>query len=97
MFRFQVPECARAVVSAVGLEPTDELVLWRMACDGDCPGDGNEVFIEFTPDNCPVVITGTANPMLVDVPGTYELRFAGATNPDVRICYQTYARNCQTA
>jgi hypothetical protein len=35
--------------------------------------------------------------MLIDVPGTYELRFAGATNPDVRICYQTYSRNCQLA
>lgn len=97
MFRFQVPECARVVVSAVGLEPTDELVLWRMACEAECPGDGTEAFIEFKPDHCSVYIAEGANPMLVDVPGTYELRFAGATNPDVRVCYQTYARNCQTA
>lgn len=97
MFRFQVPECARAVVSAVGLNPEDELVLWRLACEADCPGDGTEAFIEFKPDNCSVYIAPNANPLLVDVPGTYELRFAGATNPDVRICYQTYARNCQTA
>lgn len=97
MFRFQVPECARAVVSAVGLEPDDALMLWRMACEGECPGDGNEVFIEFKPDNCDVQITTMTNPLLVDVPGTYELRFVGATNPDVRVCLQTYARNCQTA
>lgn len=97
MFRFQVPECARAVVSAVGLEATDELVLWRMACNGTCPGDGTEAFIEFNPEGCSTTVTPLTNPILVDVPGTYELRFAGATNPDVRICYQTYARNCQTA
>jgi hypothetical protein len=96
MFRFQVPECARAVVSAVGLEATDELVLWRMACEGECPGDAGEVFVPFSP-GCDTVVTPTNNPLLVDVPGMYELRFAGATNPDVRVCYQTYARNCQTA
>lgn len=97
MFRFQVPECARAVVSAVGLQPEDELVLWRMACEGECPGDDKEVFVEFSPANCQTIVTTTSNPILVDVPGMYELRFAGATNPDVRICYQVYSRNCQLA
>ena len=97
MFRFQVPECARVVVSAIGLEAADELVLWRMACEPTCPGDDTEVFIEFKPDHCSVFIAPNANPMLIDVPGTYELRFAGATNPDVRVCYKTYSRNCQLA
>ena len=97
MFRFQVAECARAVVSAVGMLPGDELVLWRMACDGECPGDAGEAYVEFTPAGCEVKLTDTINPMLVDVPGRYELRFKGATNPDVRVCYQIYARNCQSA
>jgi len=97
MFRFQVPECARTVVSAVGLDPTDQLALWRMACDGACPGDGTEAFIEFNPSGCTVVLNESYNPLMIDVPGTYELRFVGATNPDVRVCYQTYSRNCQSA
>jgi len=97
MFRFQVPECARTVVSAAGLLPADQLVLWRMACEGKCPDDATEVFVEFAPANCQTLVTTLNNPLLVDVPGIYELRFAGATNPDVRVCYQVYSRNCQQA
>lgn len=97
MYRFQVPECARAVVSVVGLEPTEELVLWRKACDGDCPSDENEGYIEFNPAGCNTKVTPMSNPILVDVPGTYELRWPGATNPDVRVCAQVYSRNCQLA
>lgn len=97
MFRFTVPECARAVISAAGLVVGDELVLWRLACEGDCGDESSYVFIEFAPNGCHTVIDTLHNPLLVDVPGTYELRFAGAVNPDVRICQQVYARNCAGA
>lgn len=96
-FRFDVPECARLIASAVGLEPDDKLVLWRLACDNTCPADEPKMFIEFRPTDCEVVITASQNPLLVDVPGMYELRFEGAFNPDVRVCYQKYERNCRNA
>lgn len=94
--RFTIAECTRAVISAVGLNPDDELQLWRAACPSGCAGD-EFTMIEFNPAGCTTLVTQMSNPIMIDVPGTYELRFVGAINPDVEVCVDTYARNCHLA
>lgn len=94
-FRFEVPECVNVLVTAKGLDTLDKLILYRMACEPECnedpaPGD----FVEFNPKGCQTFINTMNNPLLIDVPGTYELRFEGAFNPDVSICKTTYSRQC---
>jgi hypothetical protein len=95
-FNFNIEECTNNIVSVIGLGPTDKLILYRLACVPDCPPDvlPDSAFIEFNPNGCQTFIDTLHNPLFVDVPGRYQLRFEGATNPDVDMCITTYRRHC---
>jgi hypothetical protein len=97
MFRFSTPACNRTVVSVVGLEVDDVLELWREACPSDCPGETPGMYIPFSPAGCAATVTQMTNPLMVDVPGVYELRFQGAVNPNVKVCVQDYNSQCPSA
>lgn len=89
VLQFKVEEGLQAVVSAHGLEPeTDVVVLWRQVCSEGCAT--SNLWIEFRPNGCLQTMDFEHNPMHIDVPGTYQLRFEGTPNDDVVFCVEQY-------
>lgn len=85
--QFEVPTGMAIVVSAAGLAPEDKLLLYRRACKAiNCPDDGTEEWIPYSPCGCILSIDVNHNPLALRMPGRYKLMFEGATNPDVEVC-----------
>lgn len=92
-YRFEIPPCSYAVVSAVGLQEDDEVRLWRLACTEGCPE--GYVYIPYDPNPCDTRQPPCcANPMVIRLPGTYEARWESLENDDVQFCHQIYPLNC---
>jgi len=75
------------IVSACGLDTSDQLELWRQACPNiNCPDDGTDCWIPYRPAGELVTLTEARNPLIVETPGSYRMMFTGPTNSDVSVC-----------
>lgn len=94
-FNFAVQPGTYVVVSGVNLDDEDVLDLWRLACPQIECDPATELWIPYRPfgvgcsttGGCvQVSLTEQCNPLIVQVPGRYQLRFRGMTNPNVTVC-----------
>lgn len=93
-FSFSVQPGTYVIVSGVGMDDEDVLDLWRLACPQIECDPTTELWIPFRPyglgcqtNGCAQVsLTDACNPLIVQTPGRYQLRFRGVTNPAVTVC-----------
>lgn len=83
--QFSIAPGSYRIVSIAGLTPTDTVKVQYLACKGDCPGDGTELWVDFMPcgDRS---FNATRSTQCFGWPGSYRLVEEGFELPDVTAC-----------
>lgn len=96
-FRFTVTPCHSSIVMIVGDAAGEVATLWREGGCPSCQDEGTTMFAQVRVNGETPELSEDNNPLVITLPGTYELRWEGLAPPDARLCVQEYERKCGDA
>lgn len=95
-YRFTVTPCLSSIATLQGDADGEALTLWRFPGCPDCEVD-SAVFAQERKAGVPTVLSEDNNPLVITLPGIYELRWDDLPPEDARVCVQEYERKCGEA